>query len=149
MRNGTFRDVSAHAGSALATRAAHRGAAFGDLNNDGRIDVVVSAIGGQAELLYNTTANGNHWLLIQTIGTKGNRDGIGTQIKLTAQSGAVQYNQVTTAGSYASSSDKRVHFGLGHDKRVKEIVLRWPGGKIQTLHNVNADQILKVTEGAS
>ena len=149
MRNGTFQDVSAHAGPALAARAAHRGAAFGDLNNDGRIDVVVSAIAGHAELLYNTTANGNHWLLIQTIGTKSNRDGIGTQIKLTSQSGAVQYNQVTTAGSYASSSDKRVHFGLGHDKRAKEIVLRWPSGTIQTLHNVNADQILKVTEGAS
>jgi hypothetical protein len=149
MRDGTFQDVSAHAGPALAARAAHRGAAFGDLNNDGRIDVVVSAIAGHAELLYNTTANGNHWLLIQTIGTKSNHDGIGTQIKLTSPSGAVQYNQVTTAGSYASSSDKRVHFGLGHDKRVKEIVLRWPSGTIQTLHNVNADQILKVTEGAS
>jgi hypothetical protein len=100
-------------------------------------------------LLYNVTANGNHWLLIKTIGTKSNRDGIGTRIKLTAQSGAVQYNQVTTAGSYASSSDKRVHFGLGHDKRVNEIVLRWPSGTIQTLHNVNADQILEVTEGVS
>jgi enediyne biosynthesis protein E4 len=149
LHNGTFQDVSAHAGQALTARAAHRGAAFGDLNNDGKIDVVVSAIGGQAELLYNTTANSNHWLLIQTIGTKSNRDGIGTQIKLTSQSGAVQYNEVTTAGSYASSSDRRVHFGLGLDKRVKEIVLRWPSGTIQTLHNVNAGQILKVTEGAS
>jgi hypothetical protein len=117
------------------------------LNNDGKIDVVVSVIAGHAELLYNATANGNHWLLIQTVGTKSNRDGIGTQIKLTSQSGLVQFNQVTTAGSYASSSDKRVHFGLGHDKLVKEITLRWPSGAVQTLHNVKADQILKVTEG--
>jgi len=148
MKNNTFQDVSAHAGPALSLRAAHRGAAFGDLNNDGKIDIVVSVIAGHAELLYNTTANGNHWLLIQTIGTKSNRDGIGTQIKLTSQSGSVQFNQVTTAGSYASSSDKRVHFGLGRDKLVKEITVRWPSGTVQTLHNVKADQILRVTEGA-
>ena len=149
MKDNTFQDVSAHAGPGLSLRAAHRGAAFGDLNNDGKVDIVVSVIAGHAELLYNTTANGNHWLLIQTIGTKSNRDGIGTQIKLTFQSGSVQFNQVTTAGSYASSSDKRVHFGLGGDTLVKEITLRWPSGTVQTLHNVKADQILKVTEGAS
>jgi hypothetical protein len=149
MQDNTFREVSAHAGPGLGLRAAHRGAAFGDLNNDGKIDIVDSVIAGHAELLYNTTANGNHWLLIQTIGTKSNRDGIGTQIKLTSQSGSVQFNQVTTAGSYASSSDKRVHFGLGRDTLVKEITLRWPSGTVQTLHNVKADQILKVTEGAS
>jgi enediyne biosynthesis protein E4 len=148
MKDNTFQDVSAHAGPGLNLRAAHRGAAFGDLNNDGKVDIVVSVIAGHAELLYNTTANGNHWLLIQTIGTKSNRDGIGTQIKLTSQSGLVQFNQVTTAGSYASSSDKRVHFGLGRDKLVKEITLRWPSGTVQTLHNVRADQILRVTEGA-
>jgi hypothetical protein len=148
MKDNTFQDVSAHAGPGLSLRAAHRGAAFGDLNNDGKIDIVVSVIAGHAELLYNTTANGNHWLLIQTIGTKSNRDGIGTQIKLTSQSGSVQFNQVTTAGSYASSSDKRVHFGLGRDKLVKGITLRWPSGTVQTLHNVKADQILTVTEGA-
>jgi hypothetical protein len=99
MKDNTFQDVSAHAGPGLSLRAAHRGAAFGDLNNDGKVDIVVSVIAGHAELLYNTTANGNHWLLIQTIGTKSNRDGIGTQIKLTSQSGSVQFNQVTTAGS--------------------------------------------------
>jgi hypothetical protein len=148
MNDGTFQDVSALAGPGLRLRAAHRGAAFGDLNNDGKIDIVVAAIAGHAELLYNVTANGNHWLLIQAIGTKSNRDGIGTQIKLTSQSGSVQFNQVTTAGSYASSSDKRVHFGLGRDKFVKEITLRWPSGTVQTLHNVKADQILRVTEGA-
>ena len=149
MKDNTFQDISAHAGPGLSLRAAHRGAAFGDLNNDGKIDIVVSVIAGHAELLYNTTANGNHWLLIQTVGTKSNRDGIGTQIKLTSQSGSVQFNQVTTAGSYASSSDKRVHFGLGRDKLVKEITLRWPSGTVQTLHNVKADQIIRVTEGAS
>lgn len=147
--DGTFVDVSQQAGAAIASPAAHRGAAFGDLNNDGRVDVVVSAIHSPAELLYNTGGVGNHWILIQTTGTKSNRDGIGTQIKITSQSGAVQFGQVTTAGSYASSSDKRVHFGLGKDTMIREIELRWPSGTVQRLRNVKADQILKVTEGAS
>jgi hypothetical protein len=148
MGNGTFRDVSSGAGPDLQVAAVHRGCAFGDLNNDGKIDVVVSAIGGHAELLYNTTHNSNHWILIQTVGVKSNRDGIGTRIKITGESGQVQYNHVTTAGGIASSFDKRVHFGLGQDKQIKEIELRWPSGTVQVLHNVKADQILKVTERA-
>jgi enediyne biosynthesis protein E4 len=146
LQDGTFRDVSTQAGPDMQVRAAHRGCAFGDLNNDGKIDVVVSAIGDHAELLYNTTTNNNHWILLQTMGVKSNRDGIGTRIKVTGESGLVQYNHVTTAGSFASSSDKRVHFGLGRDTRIKEIELRWPSGRIQVLQNVKADQILKITE---
>jgi hypothetical protein len=149
MRNGEFQNVSERTGAAMQISAAHRGCAFGDLNNDGKIDVVVSAIGDPAELLYNTSADNNHWLLIETVGVKSNRDGIGTQIKITTLSGTVQYNQVSTAGSYASSSDKRVHFGLGHDKLVKEIELRWPSGTVQILRDVKADQILHVTEAKS
>jgi enediyne biosynthesis protein E4 len=146
LHDGSFRNVSGEAGPDLQIRAAHRGAAFGDLNNDGRVDVVVSAIGDPAELLYNVSPGDNHWILIQTVGVKSNRDGIGTRIKIVGESGLVQYNHVTTAGSYASSSDKRVHFGLGKDTNIKEIELRWPSGKIQILRNVKADQILKVTE---
>jgi enediyne biosynthesis protein E4 len=146
LKNGTFADVSAHAGKAFTEVAAHRGCAFGDLNNDGKIDVVVSAIGGPAELLYNTSPTSSHWILIQTIGVKSNRDGIGTQVKVTGRSGLVQYNQVTTAGSYASSSDKRAHFGLGSDTLIREIELRWPSGTVQVLRNIKPDQILKVTE---
>jgi hypothetical protein len=144
--NGTFRDVSMFAGPDMQVRVAHRGCAFGDLNNDGKVDVVVSAIGDGAELLYNTTKNSNHWILIDTIGVKSNRDGIGTRIKITGESALVQYNHVTTAGSFASSSDKRVHFGLRADKRIKEIELRWPSGTVQVLRNVKADQLLKITE---
>jgi hypothetical protein len=146
LRNATFQDVSVEAGPAMRLRAAHRGAAFGDLNNDGKVDVVVSAIGSPAELLYNTSTGGSHWIAIETVGTKSNRDGIGTRIKLTAESGLVQYNEVTTAGSYASSSDKRVHFGLGRDSLIKEIELRWPSGTLQVLRNVKTDQVLKITE---
>ena len=146
LQDGTFRDESTQAGPDMQVRAAHRGCAFGDLNNDGKIDVVVSAIGDHAELLYNTTTNNNHWILLQTIGVKSIRDGIGTRIKLTGESGLVQYNHVTTAGSFASSSDKRVHFGLGRDTRIKEIELRWTSGRTQVLQNVKVDQILKITE---
>jgi enediyne biosynthesis protein E4 len=146
LHNGTFQDVSAEAGAGLATRAAHRGCAFGDLDNDGKVDVVVSAIGSPAELLYNTSTDTNHWILIKTVGVKSNRDGIGTHIKLTGSSGLVQYNHVTTAGSYASSSDPRVHFGLAADALIKEIELKWPSGAVQVLRNVKPDQILTVTE---
>jgi enediyne biosynthesis protein E4 len=146
LKNGAFANVSLQAG--LTAAAAHRGCAFGDLNNDGKIDVIVSAIGSPAELLYNTSPAANHWITIRTIGVKSNRDGIGTRIKVTSNSGLVQYNHVTTAGSYASSSDKRVHFGVGSDPLIKEIELRWPSGTIQVLHNVKVDRILKVTEGA-
>ncbi len=146
LQNGKFQNVSAGAGPDLRTPAAHRGCAFGDLNNDGQIDVVVAAIGSPAELLYNTANTGNHWILIQTVGVKSNRDGIGTRIKVTSQSGLIQFNHATTAGSYASSSDKRVHFGVGRDTLIKEIELQWPSGTVQKLHNVKVDQILKVTE---
>jgi hypothetical protein len=146
LADGRFRNATTEAGPAMQVTAAHRGCAFGDLNNDGRIDVVVSAIGQPAELLYNTSANGNHWILIQTEGTKSNRDGIGTKIKLTSESGRVQHNHVTTSVGYASSSDKRAHFGLGADRRIREIELRWPSGKVQVVRDVAADQILKVRE---
>jgi hypothetical protein len=146
MGDGTFEDVSAEAGLDSLPPAAHRGCAFGDLNNDGKVDAVVSAIGGPVEILYNTSTGANHWLLVRTVGVKSNRDGIGTRVKITGQSGLVQYNHVTTAGSYASSLDPRVHFGLGNDTIVKEVELRWPSGRVQTLKNVKADQILKVTE---
>ena len=130
----------------MRVASAHRGSAFGDLNNDGKIDVVVSAIGETPKILYNTSRGSRHWILIQTRGKKSNRDGIGTKIKVTGESGSVQYNHVTTSVGYASASDKRVHFGLGIDARLREIELRWPSGKLQVLKNIAADQILTVTE---
>ncbi|HXI38744.1 MAG TPA: CRTAC1 family protein [Bryobacteraceae bacterium] len=146
IRNGQFQDVGRSAGISMNEAAAHRGSAFGDLNNDGKVDVVVSAIGSPAEVLYNTGPRANHWLIIQAVGTKSNRDGIGTRIKIVGVSGLTQYNHVTTAVGYASSSDKRVHFGLGRDARVRRIELRWPSGKVQVLTDVASDQILKVIE---
>jgi hypothetical protein len=144
--DGRFRDVTAEAGAAMQRPGAHRGCAFGDLDDDGRIDVVVSVIGEPAEVLYNVTAGGGHWLGLQLQGTKSNRDGIGAAVKLTGESGRIQYNHATTAVGYASASDKRVHFGLGPDRRAREVEIRWPSGARQVLTNVPADQVLKVEE---
>ena len=146
LRNGQFEDVTPQAGSALQSAAAHRGCAFGDLNNDGRIDAVVSAIGEPAKVLYNVCSSENHWILIQLQGSKSNRDGIGAKIKITSESGEIQYNHATTAVGYASASDKRVHFGLGAARRIREMQIRWPSGHTQTLRDLAADRILTVKE---
>jgi hypothetical protein len=142
----TFRDVTAETGPAMQRARAHRGCAFGDLDGDGRVDVVVSVIGEPPEVLYNTTAGGGHWLGLRLEGTKSNRDGIGAAVKLTGESGRVQYNHVTTAVGYASASEKRVHFGLGADRTAREIEIRWPSGARQVLKDVSADQVLGIRE---
>jgi len=144
-RGGKFVDVSATAGPDFQVPALHRGAAFGDLFNDGRIDLVDTVQNAPAEIFRNLTANGNHWLEVRTVGTKSNRDGIGTKIRLES-AGGTQYNQVTTSVGYASSSDPRVHFGLGKDAIVKRLTLEWPSGIHQELTGIRADQILKVVE---
>jgi len=143
---GKFVDVSSLAGPDFQMEAAHRGAAFGDLDNDGRIDVVLSVLNGQAKILHNISDNANHWILLKLVGSKSNRMGIGAQIRLEAQDGSVQWNEATTAVGYASSSDPRVHFGLGQNKRIRSIEIRWPSGITQTLRDVNPDQVLTVKE---
>lgn len=145
MEDGTYRDVASGAGPALRRPAAHRGAAFGDLDNDGRVDVVVSAIGSEASVLFNESRGGN-WLMLDLRGTSSNRTAIGAAIRLVDGSGRVQYNRVTTAVGYASASDRRVHFGLGPSSTVREIEVRWPSGKVQVLENVDAGAILAITE---
>ena len=145
--NMVFADVSSSAGPSFKVAAAHRGAAFGDLNNDGKIDIVVTVLNGSPEILMNRTPAHDHWLLLKLVGVRDNRDGLGTQVKITTAHG-VQYNQATTAVGYNSSSDKRVHFGLGPDDMVETIELKWPTGIQQTLHNVKADQILTIIESA-
>jgi hypothetical protein len=147
--NGKFADVSAQAGPDLQREGAHRGVAFGDLDNDGRVDMVVSVLNGPVKLFHNTTQNSNHWILLKLVGTKSNRMGIGAQIKITTDDGNKQWNEVTTAVGYASSSDPRLHFGLGKNEKIKEIEIRWPSGIKQTLKNVSADQILTIEEPKS
>jgi len=141
----TFEDVSSKAGISFQVPAPHRGAAFGDLNNDGRIDAVVSVLNGPPEIWMNRSSNQNHWIILKLAGSKSNRDGLGTKVKITTSVGT-QYNVATTAVGYNSSSDKRVHFGLGPAKVVDSIELTWPSGIRQVLKGVKADQILTVTE---
>jgi enediyne biosynthesis protein E4 len=141
--------VSEKSGEVFQQKWAARGMAIGDFDNDGRIDAVVTSNDGPAWLLHNETPQQNHWITFNLIGTRSNRDGIGAQIKITTQAGD-QYETVTTASSYQSSSDKRAHFGLGKSAMVSRVEIRWPSGTKQILSDLKADQILTVTEpGAS
>ncbi len=146
--NGQFADVSATAGPDFQIEAAHRGVAFGDLDNDGRVDMVVSVLNGPAELFHNITENENHWILLKLVGTKSNRMGIGAQIRITSEDGKKQWNEVTTAVGYACSSDPRVHFGLGKNEKIKEIEIHWPSGITQVKNDVAVNQILTIEEPA-
>jgi hypothetical protein len=144
-KDGRFVDGSADAGAAFARKAVHRGAAFGDLDGDGRVDAVVTALDGALEIWRNVSPARHHWLAVQTVGTKSNRDGMGTKVKVVTTSGT-QHGYVHTAVGYGGASDRRVHFGLGADAAVAELTLTWPSGKTQTLKNVAADQVLTVRE---
>ncbi len=143
-----FVDVSAQSGDVFHQAWVGRGMAVGDIDNDGRVDAVVTTNDGPAYLLHNETVTGNHWLTLMLVGHRSNRDGIGAVIKVDTSAGP-QYVTVTTAGSYLSSSDKRAHFGLGADTVVKSIEIHWPSGIVQRLNDVRADQILKVDEPAT
>jgi enediyne biosynthesis protein E4 len=140
-----FVDVSSVSGEVFNKRWVGRGMAIGDVNNDGLVDAVVTENGGAAHILINRTKTVNHWLGLNLIGHKSNRDAIGAVVKLTTGKGS-QWAVVTTTGSYLSSSDKRVNFGLGTETAAQSIEIRWPSGILQTLKNVKADQYLTVNE---
>jgi len=140
--NGTFADASSAAG--LNEVAAHRGCAFGDFDGDGKIDIVVAALEGPTELWHNISPEPNHWIALKLIGTKSNRDGIGAHVRIGSQ-----YNDMTTAVSYASSSDGSVHFGFGKADKIDRIEIVWPSGAHQVLQNVKPDQVLTVRESSS
>ncbi len=139
--DGTFVDATPGSGLDDGPARAHRGCGFADFNNDGRIDVVVAALGEPAEIWENITKSGNSWLILRLRGTKSNRDGIGAQIRIGSQ-----HNHMTTSVGYVSSSHFGVHFGLGGTKTVDRIEIRWPSGVKQVLENVAANQVLEVRE---
>jgi hypothetical protein len=145
MGGARFEALTAEAGLTARPPSRHRGSAVGDLNGDGRLDVVTTAIGAPAELWFNDSPGGGHWLAFELRGTTSNRDGIGTRIKVTA-GGAVQYNHVSFAAGYASSSAGPTHFGLGVSKAADLVEIRWPSGITQELRNLAADRVVKLRE---
>jgi hypothetical protein len=138
-RTGRFSDGTPQAFQAAVK--AHRGAAFGDFNADGRMDVVVSALGEPAELWENTTASPGNWVAFKLTGTKSNRDGLGARIRA-----GKQWNEMTSAVSYASSSLIPVHFGLGEAKSLDDVEIRWPSGRVQRLNHVPINRVFAVKE---
>lgn len=144
--NNKFVDVSDISGVTFQQAWAGRGAAFGDLDNDGDIDIVVSNCNGPSYYIRNDGGNRNNWIAVEVRGIKSNRNGIGARLKLTAESGKVQYNLVSTTSSYLSANDHRVFFGLGAEKKIKEIEITWPGGRKQKIVEPKINELLKIEE---
>ncbi len=143
---GNFAKVSESLGPDFMRPVAGRGLATADFDNDGHVGVTVNCRGDYPELLRNNGGDGNHWLEVLLIGTKSNRDGIGSLLKLTAD-GVVHVDQAKGGTSYMSASDPRIHFGLGKGNKVDSLVITWPSGKVDTLKNLPPDQIIAVKEG--
>ena len=139
--NGKFEDVSRQAGPDFAVSRANRGVGIGDFDRDGRLDLVISVLGERPVLLHNVSSGPNGWIVLRLIGAASTREGIGARVRAGSQ-----WNHMTTAVGYASSSDYGVHFGLGSAKTLDRIEIRWPSGTTQTLDNVPANQVLTVTE---
>jgi hypothetical protein len=143
---GQFEEVSARAGPDFARPMVGRGLCVGDLDHDGRLDLLMVDAEGAPLLLRNEDGLGHHWLSLRLVSRHGGRDALGARVTLTAK-GQSQTRECFTDGSFMSASDPRVHFGLGTAARADEIVIRWPGGRVETLRNVPADQRLTVREG--
>jgi hypothetical protein len=148
LRDMKFAAFTSEAGLTSRPPSRHRGSAIGDLNGDGRVDVVVTALKAPAEIWMNESPSASHWLEIKLQGTKSNRDGIGARIKIVTKSGT-QYDHKSTAAGYASSSAGPVHFGLGSDASIDLIEIRWPSGIVQQMRDVAADRIVTVKEPVS
>jgi hypothetical protein len=143
-----FVDVSSISGDVFHQAWVGRGMAIGDIDNDGRMDAVVTTNGGPAHILHNETATANHWITLHLTGHKSNRDGIGAVVKLTTATGP-QWVTATTSSGYLSASDPRVHFGMGASAVADSIEIRWPSGIVQTLTHVQGDRQIQVDEPAA
>jgi hypothetical protein len=144
---GNFADVSAGAGPGINMHASSRGLAVGDLWNDGRISAVITNLNAAPSLLVNQVRNSNHWIAIRTVGTKSNRDGIGARLSVKAGARTL-VDEVRSGSSYNSSSDMRVHFGLGSATKVDSIQIRWPSGLLERFDNLPVDSIQMLKEGS-
>ncbi len=145
-RDGTFAEVAGDLGTAVNAPAVSRGAAFGDLDNDGDVDVVVNNLDGPLTVLRNDGGNANRFLVIDLVGRKSNRSAFGAAVKIAAGD-LVQTDERRSGGSYLSQNDVRLHFGLEQREKVDRIEVRWPAGSVQTLTNVPANRFITITEG--
>ena len=143
--DGKFDEVGLRAGPGLAIKKVSRGLATADYDNDGDLEIMVSNMNGSPDLLRHARKNSHHSILVKTVGTRSNRDGIGTKVAVTA-GGLVQYDEVRSGGSYLSSSDLRLHFGLGAATRIDRLELTWPSGQKDLVENPPLDSILVVKE---
>jgi hypothetical protein len=143
-----FQNVSAQTGKDFQAKFVGRGSAVGDFDNDGDLDILVLNLNARPRLMRNDGGNSNHWLMVRLIGKQGNRDAIGSRVRLTA-GGTTQTRNVISSSGYLSQSDYRLHFGLGKNKKAEKIEIRWPDDKIQVLKNIDANQVLTVTQGKS
>jgi hypothetical protein len=148
LRNGTFEEVSKASGLADMPLKSRRGAAFGDIANNGNIDIVVLNVGEPPTLLLNTNRSANHRVLFHLVGTKSNRAAIGARVTIHA-GGMTQFDEVRGGGSYLSQNDLRLHFGLGSATKIDLVEVRWPAGKTQSFTNLAADKIYTIVEGQS
>jgi len=146
LRNGMFEEVSKPAGLADMPLKSRRGAAFGDIANNGNVDAVVLNVGEPPSLLLNTNQSSNHRVLFHLIGTKSNRAAIGARVTIHA-AGTTQFDEVRSGGGYLSQNDLRLHFGLGSAAKIDLVEVRWPAGKIESFKDVSADKIYTITEG--
>jgi len=144
--DGTFTEVTDQAGPGMQVEKVSRGAAFGDYDNDGDIDVLVLNMGDTPTLLRNDGGNRNHWIKFRTVGTWSNRDGIGTRIWVTA-GGLTQMREVYMGSSFLSGNDIRVHFGLGRNKKAERVKVRWPSGLVEEFRDLEADRLYILKEG--
>ena len=143
--NGTYVDAAEKGGTYFQTKVRARGSAVADFDNDGRMDVLVTTMGDRPFLLHNRSRSGNHWLTLDLVGTRSNRDGFGAAIKLTA-GGKESFAEARCGFGFLMQSDRRVHFGLGQAATVDRLEITWPSRQVQELTNIKVDQILKVVE---
>ena len=147
---GRFVDIGATSGPVFEASIAGRGTAFGDLDNDGDIDLVVGVLDDSPRVLYsNASAGEGHWLQIRLVGGSSARDGQGARVSIRTTSGGEQVRYSTTAGGYLSANDARLHFGLGSESIVSKIAVRWPSGAQQVLEDIKADRVITVREPGS